>query len=90
MKLLKTLGLMFIVSAFLLAFSAVGSYAQPGKARWGGNQGKHKGWSKGNHYGWNKGRKTGWNRRYNRSYWWGGRRVTYWQYVTLRRIRYRY
>ena len=61
MKLLK-FGL--ITTALLFAFSVTSSYAQPGKARYGGNQGKHKGWERGNHDGWDRGRKTGWQGNY--------------------------
>lgn len=64
MKLFKTLSLGVFVAAMMIAFSITSTYAQPGKARWGGNQGKHRGWERGNHEGWETGRKTGWNRNY--------------------------
>lgn len=61
MKLLKKLGLVFSSIAFLMSLAVVTTYAQPGKARYEGNRGKHRGWTIGKHKGWYKNR--GWDRR---------------------------
>jgi hypothetical protein len=60
MSILKKLGLLFSAVVFCLSLSVATASAQPGKASWKNNNGKHKGWYKGKHYGWNKGKKTGW------------------------------
>ena len=67
MNILKKLGLAFASLAFVMALSVVSANAQPGKAGWNGNNGKHRGWTQGQHRGWNKGRKTGWQ---DRNSWW--------------------
>ena len=51
MKTLKKLGLVFTALAFCISLAVTASYAQPGKAKWQGNNGKHKGWYKGKHKG---------------------------------------
>ena len=53
MKLFKKLGLIFAAFAFCLTVAISSSYAQPGKAKYEGNKGKHRGWTQGKHYGWN-------------------------------------
>jgi hypothetical protein len=63
MKFIKKLGVIFAAIAFCLSLTVATSYAQPGKAGWKNNNGKHKGWYKGQRNGWNKGRKTGWLNR---------------------------
>jgi hypothetical protein len=65
MKLLKKLGLALSALAFCLSLSVATTYAQPGKARYEGNRGKHKGWTKGKHKGWDK-NNVGWENRSNR------------------------
>lgn len=54
MKSLKKLGLLFSAIVFCLSVSAASAYAQPGKAKYEGNRGKHKGWTIGKHKGWEK------------------------------------
>jgi hypothetical protein len=66
MKSLKKLTLIFIAVAFCLSLSVVTSMAQPGKAKYKGNNGNHYGWEKGKHKGWNKGKKKGWENRDDR------------------------
>jgi hypothetical protein len=61
MKLLKKLGLAFSAIAFLMSLAVMTTYAQPGKARYEGNRGKHRGWTIGKHRGWNRDRN--WERR---------------------------
>ena len=51
MKTLKKLGLIFSTIAFCLSLAVTASYAQPGKAKYSGNKGKHKGWTQGKHKG---------------------------------------
>lgn len=69
MKILKILGLTSAAFALVLGLFVATSNAQPGRARWQGNNGRHLGWSNGRHNGWNKGRKRGWdNDYYNGSY----------------------
>lgn len=63
MKLIKKLGLIIAAIAFCISISAATSYAQPGRAGWKNNNGKHKGWTKGQRNGWDNGRKTGWRNR---------------------------
>lgn len=46
MKTLKNLGLVAAAFAFCMTLLVSTSYAQPGRARYEGNNGKHKGWSK--------------------------------------------
>jgi len=89
MKLLKKLGLALSAIAFCLSLSVTASYAQPGKAKMTGNQGKHKGWTQGKHKGWYKGKKVGWqnNQVQPRWVWWGSRRVTPQEYSRLQRER---
>lgn len=66
MKSLKKLGLVLSAIAFCLCVSAASAYAQPGKAKYEGNRGLHKGWEKGKHYGWEKRDKRA-DHRLNRS-----------------------
>ena len=77
MKLLKKLGLMLSAIAFCLSLSVATANAQPGKAKWTGNQGKHKGWTQGKHKGWSKGKKVGWINRDDD--WWRRNRNLTWQ-----------
>jgi hypothetical protein len=53
MKFLKTLSLTVAVVVSLGLF-AITSSAQPGHARWEGNNGRHLGWYKGRHRGWDR------------------------------------
>ena len=85
MNILKKLGLAFASLAFVMALSVVSANAQPGKAGWNGNNGKHRGWTQGQHRGWNKGRKTGWQ---DRNSWWS--RQTDRRYRTGRYDDYKY
>lgn len=48
MNSLKKLGLIVSTFAFCMTLAVSASYAQPGKARYEGNNGKHKGWAKQN------------------------------------------
>jgi len=54
MKIVKKIGFVLFAIAFCLSLSITSAYAQPGKARYEGNNGKHKGWVKGQHKGWRK------------------------------------
>ena len=67
MKTLKKIGLIFTTIAFCLSLTVMTSYAQPGKAKYSGNKGKHKGWTQGKHKGWNK-RDDKWIRTNGRDY----------------------
>lgn len=60
MKILKTLGLTISALIFCFSLSVISANAQPGSARYEGNNGKHKGWDKGKHKGWYKNK--GWDR----------------------------
>ena len=62
MNSLKKLSLIFTAIAFCLSLAVTATYAQPGRAKWQGNNGKHKGWYKGKHKGWDK-RDDRFNRR---------------------------
>jgi len=102
MSYLRKFGLLFTVFAFCMSLAVVTSFAQPGKARWEGNNGRHRGWEQGKRNGWNNGRKTGWRNRNNDYYWqqnrygsrdyysrqnrWGGR-VTPREYWRMQRQR---
>ena len=65
---LKRIGLALGALVIFTGLFAAAGNAQPGKARWHGNNGRHTGWHRGNHNGWNKGRKSGWrwDRRHDR------------------------
>lgn len=65
MKTLKKLGLIFSAIAFCMSLLVASASAQPGKAKYEGNNGKHKGWTKGKHKGWEK-RDERWDRRDSR------------------------
>lgn len=67
MKLLKKIGLSITAIAFCLSLAFTASYAQPGKAKYQGNSGKHRGWTQGKHKGWNK-RDGNWVRTNGRDY----------------------
>jgi len=62
MKLIRKFALAIVGVAFALSLFVSSSNAQPGKARWQGNKGKHIGWTKGRHNGWYK-KKNKWYRR---------------------------
>lgn len=83
MKTLKKLGLIFTALVFCLSLAVTASYAQPGKAKWKGNNGKHKGWAKQQNQGiaYNSGYQNG--RYYDRN----GRRITAQEYRRLQRQR---
>lgn len=67
MKIPKKLLLTLISAIVFAGFAVSEGYAQPGRASFGGNNGRHLGWSRGRHRGWNRGRKVGFgNRRFNR------------------------
>ena len=68
MKLLKTFGLTTTALALVLGLFVATSNAQPGRAGWYGNNGRHNGWSNGRHNGWNRGRKRGWDNAYYNGY----------------------
>ncbi len=67
MKFVKKIGLILSAIVFCLSLAAASAYAQPGKARYEGNNGKHKGWEKGKHKGWQKRDKRS-ERRITRGY----------------------
>ena len=67
MKTLKKLGLIFSTIAFCMTLAVTASYAQPGKAKYKGNNGKHKGWTQGKNKGWDK-RDNKWVRNNGRDY----------------------
>jgi hypothetical protein len=60
MKMLKKISLALVAVIFSLSMFVIAGEAQPGHAKWHGNQGRHLGWNKGRRRGWNNGRKTGW------------------------------
>jgi hypothetical protein len=71
MNLLKKFGLTAAAGVFALTAFAVSSNAQPGRARWEGNNGRHLGWTQGRHRGWDR-NDRGWRRdRYARSRYYG-------------------
>ena len=95
MKTLKKLGLIFMALVFCLSLAASAINAQPGRAKYSGNNGKHKGWTKGNPNGWEK-RDNNWVRtagrdyqRYQNSRYYdrNGRRITPQEYRRLQRQR---
>ena len=57
---LKRIGMALGAVVVFIGLFAVAGNAQPGKARWHGNNGKHTGWNNGNHRGWDRGHKNGW------------------------------
>ena len=63
MSYLRKFGVIFMTIAFCLSLAVITSYAQPGNARWSGNNGRHRGWTQGRRNGWDNGRKTGWRNR---------------------------
>jgi len=67
MKTLKKFGLFLTAIAFCLSLAVTASYAQPGKAKYEGNKGKHKGWTQGKHRGWDR-RDDNWVRTNGRDY----------------------
>ena len=67
MRIPKKLFLTLISAIVFAGFAVSDGYAQPGRASFGGNNGRHLGWSRGQHRGWNRGRKVGFgDRRFNR------------------------
>jgi hypothetical protein len=79
MSYLKKIGLLFTAFAFCLTLSITASYGQPGKAKWKGNNGQHRGWTTGQRNGWTRGRKTGWNYRRDDDWRQTRSRSGYWQ-----------
>lgn len=67
MKSFKRLGLILSAVVFSLTIAASSSFAQPGKAKYEGNNGNHRGWTQGKHKGWEK-RDDRAERRINRGY----------------------
>lgn len=63
MNYLKKIGFVLSAAIFCLSLAALSASAQPGKAKYGGNNGKHKGWTQGRHNGWNRNQTIDWNRR---------------------------
>ena len=63
MKMLKKISLALVALIFSLSMFVIAGEAQPGRAKWHGNNGRHLGWNNGRHKGWNKGHKTGWRWR---------------------------
>lgn len=70
MKTLTNLALMGIFVAFVISLSSVTASAQPGWARWQGNNGRHLGWTNGRHRGWERERRRE-IRRYQQSRYYG-------------------
>ena len=54
--------------AFCLSLAVTADYAQPGKAKYKDNNGKHRGWTQGRHKGWDKQRDDRWVRTNGRDY----------------------
>jgi hypothetical protein len=77
MNLLRTTRLMVVAAIFISGLFVTASMAQPGRASWYGNNGRHLGWTNGRHRGWYKNR--GWN----------DRRVAYYRPVRYRYYGYR-
>ena len=48
----KKIVLFIVAVAFIIGMSVASANAQPGWARWEGNNGRHLGWSNGRHRGW--------------------------------------
>ena len=65
----KKIVLFTIAAAFIVGMFVISTNAQPGWARWEGNNGRHLGWSNGRHRGW-RNRDRDWRdddyRRYRR------------------------
>lgn len=93
MKTLKKFGLIFTALAFCLTLAVSASYAQPGRAKYSGNNGKHRGWTQGRHRGWDKRddrferRNSRLDRRIDRSY--GSGKLSSAEYRRLERQRQR-
>src|SRR5688572_31934664 len=69
MELIRRITLASIAIAFCLSLAVVAADAQPGRARWEGNRGQHRGWTMGRHRGWdNRGRRIGWSDNYSSRY----------------------
>ena len=84
MDLIRRLTLSVVGLAFCLSLAVVSSNAQPGRARWDGNRGQHRGWTQGRHRGWsNRGRRIGWDDNYDNRY----RRLSWRERRRLARIR---
>lgn len=67
MNYLKKLSLVASAVVFSLSLAAMSASAQPGRARYEGNNGKHKGWTQGKHYGWDRNQSDRYDRRDRRS-----------------------
>lgn len=67
MNLLKKFGLSAAAIVFALSAFAVSGNAQPGRARWEGNNGRHLGWTRGRHRGWDDDNRDWRRQRYARS-----------------------
>jgi hypothetical protein len=86
MYLLKRVTLVGLVFAFALGLYVSAVNAQPGRARWSGNNGNHYGWTQGRHRGWDNGRSRRWR---NDDSYWRYRRYRYRNYDDDYRPRYR-
>ncbi len=84
MKLFRRLTIALLALALCLSLVVISTTAQPGRARWEGNNGRHRGWSSGRHRGWsNRGRRIGWNDDYYSGY----RRLSWRERRRLARMR---
>ena len=80
MTLIRRIIVAGICLTFGMTLFVATTYAQPGRARWEGNRGLHRGWTQGRHRGWdNRGRRS--------SYY--GRRLSWRERRRLARLRYR-
>jgi len=79
----KRVGLIFSAILFCLSILAITGNAQPGRARWEGNNGRHRGWENGN---WRNGRGQ---ERFRQSRSWRYGRINPWEARNLRRERIR-
>lgn len=77
MESIRRITISLLCIAFCLGAAVTSSSAQPGRARWEGNRGLHRGWTTGRHRGWdNRGRRYGWtDSRYGRLSWRERRRL---------------
>ena len=81
MKLFRRLSVAFLGICFCLGLVVATSYAQPGRARWEGNRGLHRGWTIGRHRGWeNRGRRSYYRNRYEGISWRERRRLALMRY----------
>jgi len=77
MNLAKMIRFLVVLAVLACGFLVTSSTAQPGRASWYGNNGRHLGWSNGRHRGWDKDRG------------WRGRNVVYYRPARYRYTGYR-